>query len=178
MLPQAAATYAALGGRKLAPDQAMAGVVGWARERFDRVLLVFLFRNSIDQAISRIVAHSTGIFHSTDPAYRLATAQRIDIADMNQRILRELDAVLRNREMLLGILDEHDDVALALTYDELVGDVEAYTGKLLGHAVAQGFRPQRDVVDRVLRKVISLEQADSFRESFLEYLRTETGLPD
>lgn len=177
MLPQASVTYSAISGRQLPPDKAMAGVVEWARERFDRVLLVFLFRNALDQAISRIVAHATGVFHSTERRPGPGDAAVLAIDDMNQRIMSELVAVVRNRDMLAEVLGEHEDIALALTYDEVAGDVDAYTRRLLAHAQAQGFEPQGEAVERVLTKVISPERSAALRQGFLDHLAGESGLP-
>lgn len=178
MLPQASTTYEAISGRRLPPDKAMARVVEWARKRFDRVLLVFLFRNTIDQTISRIVAHETGIFHSSDQAFRDSDdGLRFEIEDMNARILAELGAVLRNRTMLHSILAKHSDIALALTYDELTRDVDLCTARLVAHAREHGFEPRAETVTRTLTKLISPERSASLRASFIDYLATETGAP-
>ena len=176
MVPQAGITYRALAGRRAAsPTAAMSGVVTWAREHFDRVLLVFLVRNVLDQAISRVYSTETGIFQSTDARFREAGGVLPEIEGINQRILAQLGGVLRNRGILHEVLAEHSDIGLLLTYDELTRQVEKTTSKLVDHARAQGFQPHRDVVTRKLTKVISAERSSSVRDSFLEYLKSESG---
>lgn len=176
MVPQAPAAFAAVSGRRVPVEEAMSGLVGWARERFDRVLLVFLFRNTVDQAISRVVADATGIFHSSDPAFQGADPAPLDLADANRQIFAEMVRVVRNRKALDSIAAEHADIALVLTYDELVNRVDETTAKIVAHARAQGFEVLRDQPTRKMEKVVSPERAEVLRESFLDYLRTEPGV--
>lgn len=177
MVPQAAPAYRAISGRPLPHGEAMSQVAGWARERFDRVLLVFLVRNALDQAISNVVAGATGIFHSTDPRFAGGPAEvALEGDDLNRRILHQLVGVVRNQQILCAVHAEHADLGLMLTYDDLTRDVEATTRRLVTHARAQGFDVQRDVVTRKLTKVISDDRAVAIRESFLGFLTAEPGI--
>jgi LPS sulfotransferase NodH len=175
MVHQAGSAYHAINGRRAKLRDEVPGVVSWARERFDRVFLVVLVRNDLDQAISRVVAQATGIYHSTDRAFERVLSEPLAVDDLNERILVQLSNVVRNRGLLQSVLAEHSDIALPMTYAELTGDVDASTAKLVAHARAQGFEVQRDVVTRRLKKVISAERATVMREEFLEYLRSEPG---
>lgn len=175
MVPQAPVTYEALSGRRLPVVEAMSGVVSWARGRFERVLLVVLVRNSIDQAISRAVAEATGIFHSSDQAFRESGGTPPDLGDLNPQILVELGGVIRNRKTLHAVHAEHADIGLLLTYEELTGPVEETTARMVAHARGQGFDVHGETARRRLTKVISDERSATLRDSFLDYLRTEPG---
>jgi LPS sulfotransferase NodH len=176
MVPQAPPTYRAIGGRQLPPAEAMSQVVAWARERFERVLLVFLVRNALDQAISNAVAHVTGVFHSTDRTFADGAGEVvIEDDELNRRILHHLAGAVRNQQILCAVHAEHADLGLMLTYDDLTRDVESTTQALVAHARAQGFDVRRDVVTRTLTKIISDDRSAAIRESFLEFLTSEPG---
>ena len=167
----------AISGERLPPSvKAVSTVVDWARERFDRVLLIVLVRNALDIAISRVIAHETGTYLSTKPVSRVAGGPLPLIDDLNAKVLNELETVLRHRAILKGVAAKYSDFALLLTYDELTGQVEETTRRLVTHAHEHGFEPQGDTVTRKLEKLISSEQADSIRESFLDHLRNEPGI--
>lgn len=179
MVDQAGPAYAAVTGRRPdSPAAALSGFVTWARAHYDQVLLVFLVRNAVDQAISRVVASETGVFHTTAPGGpgcdgTAAVAPAVD--DLNPRILAELARVVRDRRALDQVRAEHADLALLLTYDELTEQVGATTSRLVAHARAQGLEVQHPAVTRRLEKVISAERSTALRASFLDYLRTESG---
>lgn len=164
------------GERSSSPVDAVSTVITWAEKRFDRVLLVLLVRNTLDQAISRAVADATGIYHSTSKQYRQHGERPLDGVDINDKVLGELPTVLRDRKTLRAVAHEHADRALVLTYDDLVGDADATSHRLVAHARAQGFEPHREVPRRRLTKVISTERADRLRQGFLEYFGSEPGL--
>jgi LPS sulfotransferase NodH len=176
MVAQAGFTYEALAGRP-AEDltDALSGVISWARKRYDRVLLVFLVRNAIDQAISRAVAQKTGIYHSTDRAYREAGGAPPPVDNMNQLILDRLHRVVRERDVVLEAHKAHADLGLMVTYDELTRQVGEWTARVVARAQAAGFQVQNDTVTRKLQRIITPERSNKIREDFLEYLRTETG---
>jgi len=177
MVPQAAPMYRAISGQQLRHGDAMSQVVGWAQERFDRVLLVFLVRNALDQAISNVVARATGVFHSTDATFTGAPAEvALEGDDLNRRILHHLVGAVRNQQILCAVHAEYADLGLMLTYDDLTRDVEGTTEALVTHARALGFDVQRDVVTRKLTKVISDDRSAAIRESFLEFLKDEPGI--
>jgi LPS sulfotransferase NodH len=177
MVPQSSPACRAVTGQQLPQGESMSRVISWARARFDRVLVVFLVRNALDQAISNVVARETGVFHSTDTKYDGAPVEVALAEDeLNRRILHHLVGVVRNQQILSAVHAEHADLALMLTYEELTGDVEATTRALVSHARAQGFDVRREVVTRNLRKIISGDRSDAIRESFLEFLRTEPGI--
>lgn len=174
MVRQAGPPFRVLTGRRPAtPVESTSAVVGWARERFDRVLLVVLVRNAVDQAISQVVADETGVFHSTVPAGGAAAVP--PPPDFNDRVMAELQGILRDRRTLHTVAAEHADIALLLTYDDLTRRVEETTERLVAHARAHGFEPRRDIVARRLTKLISEERSAALRESFLDHLRSETG---
>ena len=177
MVPQAAPTYRAISGRQPRQGQAMSQVVAGAQERFERVLVVFIVRNALDQAISNVVARATGVFHSTD---RLAAAGPAEMPpdgdDLNRRILHQLVNVVHNQQMLSAVHAEYADLGLMLTYEDLTGDVEATTRRLVAHARGQGFDVTREVVTRNLTKVIADDQSAAIRESFLRFLTSERGI--
>ncbi|MDZ5621236.1 Stf0 family sulfotransferase [Nocardioides bizhenqiangii] len=171
---QAGFTYQALVGHSAPRSEALPGVISWARERFDRVFLVFLVRNAVDQAISRVVAESTGVYHSTDPAFRTPEYATHAIEDMNAQILWRLSWADQMRNALLTAHAAHADLGLLVTYEELTRHVDETTSRVVAHARAMGFQVKNEVATRNLQKVISPERSSRMRESFLEYLRTET----
>jgi LPS sulfotransferase NodH len=179
MVGQAQVIDAAIrGGRQRTSMISMRNVVEWAVERFERVFLVILVRNALDQAISHVVASSTGLFHATDAeAIRAAAAADLVPEDVNPLILAQLQRFLGQRRVLTQIGDEYADRALMLSYDELTRQTEHTTDRLIAHARAQGFAPQRSSVTRTMIKVIDDDLSDRLRESFLAYLATERGLP-
>ncbi len=165
------------GGGQRNPMIAMQAVVEWAFERFERVFMVVVVRNAVDQAISHVVASSTGLFHATDIAdLRAAPAAELVPGDLNPLILAQLGRFLAQRRVLTQIGEEYADQALMLSYDELIGQTEQTTDRLVAHAVAQGFSPHATSVTRTMMKVIDQDLSDRLRESFLAYLSTETGL--
>jgi LPS sulfotransferase NodH len=174
MAGQAGFTYQALVGRPAANrNEALSGVISWARDRFDRVFVVFLVRNALDQAISRVVAESTGIYHSTDAAFRSAD-EAAATDGMNAEILAQVPWAHRERSTLLAAHSAHADVSMLVTYEELTRRVDETTRRLVAHAREAGFQVRNDVATRKLQKVISPERSSRIRESFLEFLRTET----
>lgn len=175
LVPQTSVTYQALSGERLPSNEALRGVIAWARGRFERVFLVFLVRNALDQTISRVVADATGIFHSTASAFNDENAPPVEIPDINQRIMTNIHRVARDRQFLIDVYRDNTDIGLLVTYDELSRQPDATARRLAAHARAAGFQVQRDTVERKLEKVISIERSTEIRESFLEYLKTETG---
>ena len=169
---------AAIHGRqRRGPLPALRRVVGWAAQSFDRVFLVILVRNALDQAISRAVAATTDVYHASDAAdlSRVATAELVPEV-LNPLILNQLRKVLEHRRVLTEVATEFGDLALLLTYDDLTVRTAATTQRLIAHATAHGFTPRRTTVTRSLLKVIDTERRDRLRESFLAHLRTESGL--
>jgi LPS sulfotransferase NodH len=177
MVPQAVPTYRAVGGRQLRQAEAMSQLVVWAQQRFERVLLVLLVRNAVDQAISDVVARATGVYHSTDRAAAAGPAALpADGDDLNRRILHQLTNVVHNQQVLSAVHAAHADLGLMLTYEELTGDVESTTRGLVSHARAQGFDVRREAVTRNLTKIIAADRSAAIRESFLDFLRTDRGI--
>ena len=178
MVGQAPAVDAMIrGGRRRGQRVALQHVVEWAFERFERVFMVILVRNALDQAISFVVASSTGFFHASDVAdIRAASAAELVPEDLNPLILAQLQRFLAQRRVLTLIGEEYADRALMLSYDELTRQMERTTNRLVAHARAQGFAPHRTSVTRTMMKVIDEDVSDRLRESFLAFLSTETGL--
>jgi hypothetical protein len=174
MVPQTPVTFEALRGKRIPSVEALPGVIDWAKERFDKLFVVFLVRNAIDQAISRVVADATGVFHSSNQAFG-GEHTSADIPNINQRILDNLGRVVRDRNIMLQVHAQYADIGLLLTYDELGREPDATAGKLAAHARKAGFEVQRDVATRKLEKVISAERSTQIRENFLDYLKNETG---
>lgn len=172
MLRQAPATYEAISGERAPSADALPAVLEWAKRRFERLFVVFLVRNAMDQAISRVVADATGVYHSFDHSEGRRTAE---IPRLNEKILANLDRVVRDRRILLDVQRQYDDLGLLLTYEELAGDPDTTASRLARHARTAGFEVRRDTVTREMRKVISRDRATEIREGFLDYLRTETG---
>lgn len=177
MVPQASAVCEALTGRGGQNDAAaVSEVVNWARARFDRVFLVVLVRNALQQAMSRVVAKETGIYHSQGAAYREGREEPLDVDKTSRRILEALPSVLRHRAVLHAVAAEHADLALLVSYDELANHVDDTTRRLVAHAREQGFDPHSDTVTRKLTKVIPAEESAALRDAFLDYLTNETGI--
>lgn len=176
MVPQTPVTYEALYGKRIPAIEALPGVLNWAKERFEHLFLVFLVRNAIDQAISRVVAEATGIFHSSNIAFKDENSPQVEIPDLNQRILANLGRVVRDRNILLGVHADFADIGLLLTYDELNRQPAETASKLATHARNAGLEIQRDTTTRKLEKVISAERSTEIRENFLDYLKNETGV--
>jgi LPS sulfotransferase NodH len=176
MAQQARSVAQALTGERAAsPAEAMSTVVTWAQKRFQRVLVVLLVRNTLDQAISRAVAEATGIYHSTSKGYREKGEQPLDGVDINDLVMRELPVVVRDRLTLQAVAQAHEDVALLVTYEQLADHPDDTTRRLVAHARQHGLEPHRTTPERRLTKVISTERADAIRRSFLDYLGSEPG---
>lgn len=175
MVRQARSVAQAITGERADPAGSVSAVVRWAQQRFDRVMVVLLVRNTLDQAISRAVAEATGVYHSTSKKYRTQGEGELDGIDMNQRIMTELAPAVRDRLTLQRVAEEHAATALLLTYDELTHQSEETTRRLLAHARAHGFEPVRETPVRRLTKVISAERAEGLRRAFLAYLESEPG---
>ncbi len=175
MVPQTPVTYEALYGKRIPSVEALPSVINWAQERFEKLFVVFLVRNAIDQAISRVVADATGVFHSSNSAFG-GEHTSAEIPDINQRILDNLGRVVRDRNIMLAVHAQFADTGLLLTYDELGRDPDGTASKLAAHARKAGFEVQRDVATRRLEKVISAERSTEIRENFLDYLKNETGM--
>lgn len=167
---------AVTGKRQPTTVQAASTVVSWARENFDRVLFVVLVRNAVDTAISKVFAKETGTYLSSKRRSHEPETALPELEDLNRRILDEFQSALRQRAILHEVAREHADIALLLTYDQLVREQEATTRRLVAHAHAQGFEPHGETVTRTLEKVISQEQAAEVRASFFDFLATETGI--
>lgn len=166
----------ALTGRR--PTDAVAAtttIIDWFQERFDRVLLIILVRNAVDTAISRVFVKETGTYLSSKPRPGAGSGPAASPAERNVNILEELATVSRHRSTLRTVAAHYSDLALLLTYDELTANVEQATRHLLDHAARFGFTPRSETVTRTLTKLIDVEEAAAVRESFLDYLRTETG---
>ncbi len=177
MVPQAAPTFRAISGQQLRQGEAMSQMVAWAQERFERVLLVLLVRNALDQAISTVVARATGVFHSTARGDQAGPAEAaLEGDDLNRRILHQLVSVVHNQQVLSAVHAEHADLGLLLTYEDLTRDVEATTRGLVAHARGQGFDVEREVVTRDLTKIIADDRSAAIRESFLDFLTSERGI--
>ena len=178
MVGQAPAVNAAIhGGRQRNQQVALQSVVEWALGRFERIFMVILVRNALDQAISWVVASSTGLFHATDFAdNRAAFAADLAPEDVNPLILAQLQRFLAQRRVLTLIGEKYADRALVLSYHELTRQTERTTDRLIAYARSQGFAPQRTSVNRTMMKVIDDDLSDRLRESFFAYLSTETGL--
>lgn len=177
MVPQSPFVHEALTGRRVPPVEALPAVIEWAQKRFERLMVVFLVRNAIDQAISRVVANATGVFHSSSSDFGADHATvPLQIPDINQQILRSLGRVVRDRQILLDVHRDFADVGLLLTYDDLARRPEETASKLAAHARSAGFEIERDTTSRRLEKVISVQRSTEIREGFIDFLRTETGL--
>ena len=178
MVPQTPVTFEALSGKRIPSVEALPGVIDWAKNRFEKLFVVFLVRNAIDQAISRVVADATGVFHSSNSEFG-GEHTSAEIPDINRRILDNLGRVVRDRNIMLAVHARYADIGLLLTSDELGNQPEATSSKLAAHARKAGFEVPRDVATRRLEKVISAERSAKIREDFLDYLKNETGLaPD
>lgn len=172
----AAVAHGLTGRRQETPQQAMSTVVSWAQDKFDRVLIVVLVRNAVDIAISRVFANQTGTYNSRRPGALLAGAPLPPIPDINERILFRFERALTETRVLNMVAAEHSDDVLFLTYDELTGQVEETTHRLVARAREVGLEPREETTTRNMEKVISIEESARVRESFLDYLRTWTGV--
>jgi LPS sulfotransferase NodH len=178
MVPQFPPTYQALRGKRIPAIEALPGVIDWAKERFERLFLIFLARNAIDQAISHVVADASGTLQSSDCEYGEtgAEATALEIPHVNPLILANLGRVVRDRRILLESYGKFADIGLLLTYDELDREPAETATKLVGHARKNGFEVTHDVFQRKLERVVSGERFTEIREGFLDYLKRETGV--
>lgn len=175
MVQQTRPVAHAITGGPVPAAESMVVFVRWAQQRFDQVCVVILVRNAIDQAISRAVAGATGVYHSTNRRYRVHGEQPIDGIDINQAILTELKAVLRDRAAVQTVAKELGDAALLIGYDDLTARAEETTRRLVAHARAHGLEPHREAPTRRLTKVISAGRSEALRRDFLDHLAAEPG---
>lgn len=179
MVPQVPVTYQALCGKRIPAMEALPGVVRWAQGRFERLLVVFLVRNAIDQAISYVVADAA---EGGKKASRRAEGDpgperpAREIPNINQLILANLGRVVRDRRILFEAYGQFADTALWLTYDELEREPAGTAAKLVAHARGSGFEVKNDAVQRTFEESDSTRWVAEVRDGFLHYLKTETGV--
>lgn len=178
MVPQVAVTAQVLHGKRVPAIEALPGVIDWAKERFDRLLLVFVVRNAIDQAISHVVADAKDAAASAADA-ETGARPAAAIPNVNQLILGNLGRVVRDRNILLEAYSRYADSALLVTYDELHGAPAETATRLVAQAREAGFEVRNDQVVRGAENGSGAERFTELREGFLDYLKNETGVdPD
>ncbi|MDZ5621235.1 hypothetical protein [Nocardioides bizhenqiangii] len=177
MVPQAPGTYEALYGKRVPSVDAVPGVISWAKERFEKLFVVFLVRNALDQAISHAVAESTGSGPSSDKAVGApgGEARNLEIPNIHRLIRANLGRVVRERSILLESYSMFADIGMLLTYDELYLEPAESATRLVTHARKAGFEVKHDVVERKREQVSGAGWSTEIREGFLDYLKNETG---
>ena len=88
------------------------------------------------------VRHGDGTYNSTRPGALQAGAALPSIPDINHRILSRFERALMDISVLNTVAAEYSDVALLLTYNELTGQVEETTRRLVAHARELGLEPR------------------------------------
>ncbi|WP_112321220.1 Stf0 family sulfotransferase [Oceanibium sediminis] len=157
------------------PEAACKAFIDWARQNFDGVNLIVLTReNAIDQAISRITAKRTGVYHSQGAAG--STPQDLFAKDnpekLRNAILRAAMIAAEERDVLLRVAAANPDIALHLTYESIAASVEDTSRRL--HEQASRFRmtPRAAVAQRTLRKLVTDETADRLRAGVRAYVES------
>lgn len=96
--------------------------LSYARELAGRATIIYLNRrNKLDQAISSLRARKTGIWHSTDRAYRQAqAAQQYGAFEYDfDEIANTLSYYVTGERRLAALLADHPDL-IVVDYDELI----------------------------------------------------------
>ncbi|MEM8787400.1 MAG: Stf0 family sulfotransferase [Pseudomonadota bacterium] len=161
----------------LSPAEACRSFITWARETYDRVNLVVIIReNVIDQAISRFMAETTGVYHSWDLRNGEAYPDIAEKLKQERSMWRLIDlcvTLLREKRTLCDTAAEHSDIGRLFTYESVVDDLEGTSEALRSLGVSNGMTPERQTAVRRLKKVVSDETADKLRTNLANYLQRE-----
>ena len=168
------------GGEEVAQPKAMQNIIDWAQARFERLNLVVLIRaNALDQAISRVVARQTQVWHRKAGVLGDADPHGdagLDLKKLNQPVLKALPGVIRNTEILRKVARANRDIALTVEYEDLAASAEDSARALVAHARRAGFEPRRDEVRRKLSKLIDADKSQAIRAEFRSFLQAHLGL--
>lgn len=178
MVSQARPINRYLTGETAVPEtQAMQNIIDWSKTRFERIMVLIIVRaNPLDQAISRIVARKTKIYHSPEGDHTdtdlVELMHRAD-PDFRWKILRELCLIKSETDTLRSVAETNSDITLLVRYEDLAASVETYSSRLIDHAGSLGFSPQNAVATRRLSKVIDRSQVDAIKRDFAAFVRDQ-----
>ncbi len=169
----------------LAPDAARQGYgpnlrafLAWAEAEFEAVLPVFVFRrNTVDQALSRVLSKTTGVFNSRQIAGTAddyhARLAALDAGHVALEALVEVRHVVAERRALERIHADLGDRAATLIYEDAAADPGAVAAALTGAAARAGMAPEGREVTRALQKVVPGAETQRFRAALAELLDAE-----
>lgn len=155
------------------PEAASKAFIDWALQTYDGVNLVVLTReNVINQAISRVIARRTGVYHS--PGAPDTMPDNLFAQDnpetLSNAILRSAMVVAEERDILLRIARAYPDISLHLTYEEIAASVEMTSARLHEQARRFNMTPHMKVARRKLRKLVTDETASQLRAGVKDYV--------
>ncbi|MEL6648675.1 MAG: Stf0 family sulfotransferase [Pseudomonadota bacterium] len=158
---------------------AMQNIIEWSKTRFEHVMVLVIVRESqLDQAISRIVARTTQIYHSSKGSHQakdlLNIMQSVD-ANFRWKILHEVCLIKSETDMLRTLAQENPDLALLVRYEDLTASVEHTSERLVDHARSLGFSPEHEVATRKLSKMIDRAQITAIKQDFVAFLNDQIG---
>lgn len=149
--------------------------VEWCLYTYEEVSLFILVRNrSVEQAISRVVARNSGIYHLEPGGCSIGQAEvmieRIPSWLLNLQILEVLPTVIWENRVLRRLQSHFGSICCSLTYEELVRNqpetairkVSDYSGRDKGD-VALSFSA------RSTKKIVTHELAARLTESFRKF---------
>lgn len=137
------------------PAQATQSVINWARDRFERVQIIALVRdNSLDQAISKAVANSCQVWHSSDTIKGLKDQFDYTSERFHMEILKALPLFIKQKNIIREIANDNADITTLLHYDGIVGDPDNTLMRIVSHANSLGFSPLDRPGNRTLKKLV------------------------
>ena len=158
-------------------EPACRAFLDWAAARYRAVNLVILTRrDTIAQAISRVLAQRTKVHHvvtDADAAARDRALAALDDPALMVDLMRAASQVVRERAILDRLAVDYADTALALTYEDLVDDTANTAARLVAHARRAGLDPPGKTVRRGLQKVVPAEVDTRLRADFRQFLDRE-----
>lgn len=169
-----------LTGQTSVPEpEAMQNIIEWSKARFERVMVLVITRDGqLDQAISRIVARTTQIYHSPKGTHEdtdlLNVMQSVD-ANFRWKILHEVCLIKSETDMLRTLAQDNPNLALLVHYEELTASVENTSLRLVDHARSLGFSPDHEVATRKLSKMIDRAQITAIKQDFVAFLHDQIG---
>lgn len=145
MVNQTARAMQCIAGQQMPIAEATAAFVDWADTSFDAVNLVLVRRQDVlGQAISRVVAQQTQVFHVGSTLSQMvhdARVRELEVDALVRRLPKACAAVAAEEAVLTQIADQHGTRALVIRYQELCAEPERIDTALRDHARAAGLTP-------------------------------------